>query len=98
MLTNLFGAAILNPVPNITAQPGHRKDLRMPKTPLPEKLSREHIAALTRAVREAAAWRGQLSGFPGAHEQRKEFDEYIALARQALRVVRRSARNPKGAP
>jgi hypothetical protein len=52
-------------------------------------LRHKHVKALTRAVWEAEAWRGQLVGNPDPRPL-EEFDRFIATAREALKVVKQS--------
>lgn len=54
-------------------------------------MQRKHINALSRAVREAKAWRG--GPMP---EDRVEFDKFIKTAEEAMRFVRREFARQKG--
>jgi hypothetical protein len=51
-----------------------------------QKLTPVHIKALQMAVHEAEAWRGTLIGNPDPTPL-QQFDAYIAIAKQALRIV-----------
>lgn len=55
-------------------------------------MKRRHIAALAWAVREAEGWRGSLVGNPDPGPL-MEFDANIAAAKEALKDLRRDARN-----
>lgn len=46
-----------------------------------------HIRALERAIREAASWRGSLTGDPDP-EPLREFDQFISHAQEALKRVK----------
>ena len=54
------------------------------------RLSPAELRALTWAVKEAETWRGGLTGNPDP-EPLKRFDESIAMAKAALKKLRREA-------
>ncbi len=54
-----------------------------------ERLTTSELRALSRAVGEAEAWRGSLTGNPDT-SQLEEFDAFVAKAKQALKKVRRN--------
>ena len=56
-----------------------------------DELMPRHIKALTRALREAASWRGSLVGAAPA-EALAEFDAYIATAKEGMKRVRELGR------
>lgn len=65
-----------------------------------ERLTQSELRALSRAVSEAEAWRGSMTGNPDPGPL-EEFDAFIAKAKQALKKVRRndrSLRPPTGRP
>lgn len=66
-----------------------------------ERLTQSELRALSRAVSEAEAWRGSMTGNPDPGPL-EEFDAFVAKAKQALKKVRRNNNNtlkqPTGRP
>lgn len=67
--------------------------MHTPRTIQPDEFKPSHVKALSRAVREASWWRGQLED----PQARVAFDAYIREAKAALKVVRELARQQKSA-
>jgi hypothetical protein len=65
-----------------------------------ERLTQSELRALSRAVSEAEAWRGSMTGNPDPGPL-EEFDAFVAKAKQALKKVRRNnnaLKQPTGRP